>query len=77
MLSGKADVTVHIDENLDPWRRQEVREWLCWLPGVAEVRNPDHAPHLMVVEYDPLTLRSSDILRQVTSRGLHAELIGL
>jgi hypothetical protein len=77
MLSGKADVTVHIDENLDPRRRQEVRELLCWLPGVAGVRNPDHTPHLMVVEYDPRALRSSDILRHVTLRGLHAELIGL
>lgn len=77
MHAGKADVTVHVDENLDPWRRQEICESLAEIPGVAEVKSPDRTPHLMVVEYDPLTIHSDDILRQLTCRGLHAELIGL
>jgi hypothetical protein len=77
MHAGKADVTLHIDENLDAMRRQEVCQSLAGLPGVAEVKSPDRTPHLMVVEYDPLTLNSDDILRHVTCRGLHAELIGL
>jgi hypothetical protein len=73
----KTDITVHIDETLDPARREEVRHSLCTLPGVFEVRNRDETPHLMVVEYNPYSLKSDEILRAVTCRGLHAELIGL
>lgn len=77
METRKADVTVHIDETLDHEHREEVRRALCNMEGVMEVRVPDQTPHLMVVEYDPLSVSSEDILHRVTRRGLHAELIGL
>jgi hypothetical protein len=73
----KTDITVHIDETLDPPHREEVRHSLCTLPGVIEVHSRAETPHLMVVEYNPYSLKSEDILHAVTCRGLHAELIGL
>ena len=74
---SKTDITVHIDENLDPSRRAEVRSSLCDLPGVIEVLNRDETPHLLVVEYNPYSLNSQQILRMVQRNGVHAELIGL
>jgi hypothetical protein len=72
-----ADVTVHIDESLDLVRREELRSSLCGLPGVVDVRTREATPHLMVVQYNPYTLKSDDILHTIACRGLHAELIGL
>jgi len=73
----KTDITLHVDETLDAQRRAELRRSLCTLPGVFDVVNRDETPHLMVVEYNPYSLKSDEILRTVTRRGLHAELIGL
>jgi hypothetical protein len=44
---------------------------------VVSVHNPDARPHLTMVEYNPDRLKSADILKAVTSQGVHAELIGL
>lgn len=77
MMLNRADVTVHIDETLDSARREELRSSLCGLPGVVDVQNRDTTPHLMVVQYNPYSLKSDEILRVIACRGLHAELIGL
>lgn len=72
-----ADVMLHVDESLDIQGRERVRESLCGMAGVANVRSAEDTPHLFVVEYDPLAVNSSDILHRVTGAGLHAELVGL
>jgi hypothetical protein len=72
-----ADVTVHIDETLDPAARGRIEDKVRGLDGVVSYHNPDDKPHLAVVEYDPGKVKSSDILAAVTAEGVHAELIGL
>lgn len=72
-----ADVMLHVDESLDEQARERVKDSLRDMTGIASVRSTEHTPHLFVVEYDPTTVKSSDILHRVTGAGLHAELVGL
>lgn len=72
-----ADVTIHIDENLDQRQRAAIEEELRSLHGVVSVRNADRTPHLVMVEYNPTDLDSSRLLEVVKGRGFHAEMIGL
>ncbi len=72
-----ADVTLHIDEDLNADERGVVVEQLRALDGVVSVHNPDAKPHLTVVEYNPAKIKAGQLLETVRGRGVHAELIGL
>jgi len=72
-----ADVTVHIDENLDQESREGIQEAVRGLDGVVAAASHDQRPHLMIVEYDPEKVGSDAILARVKEQGIHAELIGL
>jgi len=72
-----ADITLHIDEDLGREARMEVEKKLRGVDGVVNVRNPDKRPHLTIVEYNPQKTGSQELLREVKSSGVHAELIGL
>ena len=71
------DVTIHVDEDLDADARAEVEEDLRAINGVVSVHNTDQRPHLVMVEYNPMQTSSRVLLDGVTSRGVHAEMIGL
>jgi len=77
MRTQLADVTVHVDENLDAARRSEIEAELRALDGVNSIQNPDETPHLMVVRFDPDRIDTQAILSAVTDQGVHAELVGL
>jgi hypothetical protein len=72
-----ADVTIHVDENLQPDVRAAIEAKLRALDGVVSVHNSDNTPHLVVVEYNPKVLKSSALLDAVKRENVHAELIGL
>ena len=72
-----ADVTLHIDENLNDEQRGSIEESIRALDGVVSVHNPDNTPHLTMVEYNPEVTSSSAILERVTRQGAHAQIIGL
>ena len=72
-----ADITLHIDENLNAEQRGTIEESLRALDGVVSVHNSDKAPHLTIVEYNPSEMDSQRILRRVTDQGAHAQLVGL
>jgi cell division protein FtsX len=72
-----ADVTLHIDESLSSEQRETIEESIRALDGIVSVHNPDKAPHLTLVEYNPDELKAADILERVTNQGVHAKLIGL
>ena len=71
------DVTLHIDENTSHDEREALRDKLLSLHGVMAAAYHDTKPHLMVIEYDPDAIKSSEFLTAATSKGLHAELVGL
>ncbi len=72
-----ADITLHIDENLNSEQRLSIEESIRALDGVVSVHNGQKTPHLAMVEYNPDTTSSAEILNRVTNQGVHAELIGL
>jgi hypothetical protein len=72
-----ADITIHIDQNLEPERRAQIENVVRAIDGVISFHNPNDRPHLTVVEYDPDKTSSAAILSAVTGQGVHAELIGM
>ncbi len=72
-----ADVTIHIDEILDEGGRTKLEEAFRSRDGVVSVRiNPDR-PHLVIVEYNPKTIKSRDLVDIPRFQGLRGELVGL
>lgn len=71
------DVTIHIDETIDHERRTEIADTIRAHKGVMAVAHHDEKPHLMIIEYDPDTVTSQELLQIVLDQGVHAELIGL
>ena len=76
-MNDLVDVTVHIDEYMDKEHRGLLTRQMRDISGVVAVGLREQNPHLMIIEYDPDSTSSADILTQVSSNGLHAELIGL
>jgi len=72
-----ADITLHIDENLNTEQRETIEESLRALDGVVSVHNSEKTPHLSIVQYNPEEMDSKRILKRVTDQGAHAELIGM
>jgi hypothetical protein len=77
MQNDLADITVHIDETLDPSRLGKIEEGLHGLDGVVSACHQEDKPHLMVVTFNLAKLGAHDILTHVTGHGVHAELIGM
>jgi hypothetical protein len=72
-----ADVTIHVDETLDPASLSELDTAFRQQDGVISVHVDEKRPHLFVLEYNPVKLTSRDLLQVVTTQGMHAELVGL
>jgi len=71
------DITIHIDKETDATTRANVENGLRRLNGVVSVHMPTDKPHLVLVEYNPEEINSSDLLNMVQELAGHAELIGL
>lgn len=72
-----ADVTIHIDEAIDRERRTQIADTIREHEGVMAVAQHDETSHLMIVEYDPDTVTSLELLQIALHQGVHAQLIGL
>ncbi|MGD8557809.1 MAG: ATP-binding protein [Chromatiales bacterium] len=72
-----SDVLIHIDEDLDDTRIHDLERELSTMDGVYSACVNDRARHLMLVDFDPADVKAAQLLRTVSSHGLHAELIGL
>lgn len=74
---GKFDagVTMHIDENTVHEDREALRDALLALNGVMAAAYHDEKPHLMVVVYDPESVKAIEFVNVAKAQGLHAELI--
>ena len=76
MVTYNANLVVHIDETLSADQLHGVEQDLSEINGIVSACAHEKTPHLMVVDYDPLTLRSEAVLKHFQGSGLHAELIG-
>lgn len=77
MDKQRSDILIHIDESLDDTNIHKLEKQISFEPGIYSACVNEKARHLMLVDYDPETVRASDILSQVQQNGLHAELVGL
>jgi len=77
MQHFRSDILVHIGESLDDSNIHKLEKQISFEPGVYSACVNEKARHLMLVDYDPETVRASQILSHIKQRGLHAELIGL
>ena len=71
-----SDVTLHIDETLNDRELVNLEQTIRSDYGVISVGHSANDRHIVVVLYDPETIRGKDILNRVTSQGFHGELIG-
>jgi hypothetical protein len=76
MPGNNVEVIVHVDETLDQWQRQELVSFLESCEGIESAEFCPLRYHLMLVQYDRERVNSRDVLGQVVSRNVHAELIG-
>ncbi|QYZ65187.1 MAG: ATP-binding protein [Gammaproteobacteria bacterium (ex Lamellibrachia satsuma)] len=72
-----ADVTIHVDENLDKARLDQLQSSFRQRDGVVSVHVDERRPHLFLLEYNPTLVSSQDLLSITQFQGLHAELVGL
>ena len=77
MTDKMVDVILHLDENTTHGDRENIRDSLLDLDGVYAAACHDEKPHLVVIEYNPDIINSSELLKVTQDRGLHAELVGL
>ncbi len=72
-----ADVTIHVDETLEPSGLTQLDSAFRELDGVVSVHVNENRPHLFILEYNPEKVNSKQLLKIVELQGMHAELIGL
>jgi len=77
MSDKMVDVMLHIDETLKQDELESVRDDILKLNGVLSAGYHNDKPHLMIIEYNPDDINSSDFLETVKNKGIHAELVGL
>lgn len=72
-----SDIVIHIDETLDDRHIHRLEKDLGDERGILSACCHERTPHLMVVDFDADSVRPSDIVQSVRSRGLHAAMLGL
>lgn len=77
MEINMVDITLHIDEETSQEDRERLRDSYLQLNGVMAADYKNEKPHLMIIEYNPDVITSSELLKVIEKKGLHAELIGL
>ena len=77
MTDKMVDVTLHLDENISYEERENFRDILLNLNGVMAAAYHDKRPQLIIIEYDPDIINSSEFVKVALDNDLHAELVGL
>jgi hypothetical protein len=76
MIAFDANAVVHINESLSDDQIHDIEKSLSGVEGVLSACTHIKTPHLMVVDYDPQTIRSGELLSYFQRSGVHACLIG-
>lgn len=71
------DVMLHIDETLSNEELESIRNNFLCMEGVAAASYHEDKRHLMIIEYDPEVVQSSQFLEEIKVQGFHAKLVGL
>ena len=76
MIKYDANVVVHINENLTNEQIHEIEKRLSSVKGVVSACAHVRTPHLLVIDYDPKSIRTGQLLQEVKNGRLNAQLIG-
>ncbi len=71
-----ANVVVHVDEQLTDNQINEIEKQLSSVAGVVSTCVHVRTPHLFVIDYDPRSTHTGQLLQEVKNRHLSAQLIG-
>lgn len=74
--NNTVEIVVHIDESLGEARRNELVNDLMMADGIEAAEFCPLRFHLMLVQYSRDLMSSIDVLGEVTSKNVHAKLIG-
>ena len=74
--ANKVEIVVHVNEQLDDANRDELTGYLASIDGVSTAEFCPLRFHLMLVQYDKDRISSQDIIQQINSRQINAQLIG-
>lgn len=69
------DITIHINQELDQQKQQELESSMRMIDGVIAPRF--NLPHLLVVLYNSERTSTSVLLDAVRGKGYQAQLVGL
>ena len=70
------EIVVHINEQLADSSRDELTDYLASIDGVSTAEFCPLRFHLMLVQYDKDRISSQDIIQQINSHQVNAQLIG-
>jgi len=68
-------IQVYIDETLDAEGLNELRKSLLALPHVENVAFHTNTPHDVLIEYEEHHVQPMQIVENMNSRGIHADII--
>lgn len=77
MQTSQANVVVDLKQVLSRKRGDELESELNGIEGVSRVQVSARTRRLVLVDYDPQTVNSQNILGAVVRRGYDARLIGM
>ena len=76
MVTYDANVVIHVDEKLTDEQIHEIEKQLSSVQGVVSACVHVRTPHLFVIDYDPRSTHTGQLLKEVKNRRLSAQLIG-
>ncbi|BDB13724.1 hypothetical protein [Acidithiobacillus ferrooxidans] len=77
MTTSHVKVLIHVNDVFDEGTSRPLLTCLREVPGVTQVSFDPKQEHLVVVQYQPDTISSKELLDGVLKRGHQAQLIGL
>ncbi|ACH84345.1 hypothetical protein [Acidithiobacillus ferrooxidans] len=77
MTTSHVKVLIHVNDVLDEGTSRPLLTCLREVPGVTQVSFDPKQEHLIVVQYQPNTTSSKELLESVLKHGHQAQLIGL
>lgn len=77
MTAHISDIIIHVDESLPAEEISRLEQDMRTQDGIVSACMSKKDHHLLMVSYNSDSFHSSDVLNNITRRGLHAELIGM